>query len=198
MNDYFYLDANNQQQGPVSPDRFAALGVTAETLVWCNGMKDWAPAGSVAELAQLFHPSAEASSASPQQPVAPPPYNTGGSTYGTGAGNSYGTQYQNGTQQYQSGTQQYQNAAGAWNCAPPKPDNYLVWAILTTVCCCMPFGIVSIVYASKVDSLYIAQQYVAAQQAADNAKKWAIISAISVVIWPMLFIMVTCSSLALP
>ena len=34
---------------------------------------------------------------------------------------------------------------------PLKPESYLVWAILSTVCCCLPFGVVSIVYASKVD-----------------------------------------------
>lgn len=65
---------------------------------------------------------------------------------------------------------------------PPKPDNYLVWAILTTLFCCLPFGIVSIVYSSKVDTLYYAGDYINAQQAADNAKKWAIWSALSSII----------------
>ena len=59
-----------------------------------------------------------------------------------------------------------------------KPDNYLVWAILTTLLCCLPFGIVSIVYSSKVDSLYNAGDYMGAQNAANNAKKWAMWSAI--------------------
>lgn len=61
---------------------------------------------------------------------------------------------------------------------PPKPDNYLVWAILSTICCCLPFGIVSIVYAAKVNGLYMGGQYAAAQEASGNAKKWAIIAAI--------------------
>lgn len=61
---------------------------------------------------------------------------------------------------------------------PPQPDNYLVWAILTTICCCLPFGIVSIVYAAKVNSLYLAKQYDAALEASNNAKKWAIIAAV--------------------
>lgn len=65
---------------------------------------------------------------------------------------------------------------------PPKPDNYLVWAILTTLFCCLPFGIVSIVYASKVDSLYSSQDYFGAKAASDNAKKWAWWSAISCIV----------------
>ena len=60
---------------------------------------------------------------------------------------------------------------------PEKPDTYLVWAILTTILCCLPFGIVSIVYAAKVDSLYYAERYVEAQDASRKAKNWAIASA---------------------
>ncbi|MCD8166876.1 MAG: CD225/dispanin family protein, partial [Bacteroides sp.] len=33
-----------------------------------------------------------------------------------------------------------------------KPDNYLVWAILSTVLCCLPAGVVSIVYSVKVNN----------------------------------------------
>ncbi len=61
----------------------------------------------------------------------------------------------------------------------PKPDNYLVWSILTTICCCLPFGIVAIVYSSKVNTLYNSQQYSAAVEAANNAKKWCLISLIT-------------------
>ena len=59
----------------------------------------------------------------------------------------------------------------------PQPDNYLVWAILTTIFCCLPAGIVSIVYSSKVSGLWMQGQYAEAQAAANNAKRWAIISA---------------------
>ncbi len=57
---------------------------------------------------------------------------------------------------------------------PPlnKPNSYMVWAILATIFCCLPFGIVSIVYASKVDSLWYAGQYVAANDAASKARLW--------------------------
>ena len=53
-----------------------------------------------------------------------------------------------------------------------KPDNYLVWAILGTIFCCLPFGIVSIVYASKVDGLWAAGDYYGAEEAARKAKTW--------------------------
>lgn len=60
----------------------------------------------------------------------------------------------------------------------PEPDNYLVWAILSTVLCCLPAGIVSIVYSTKVSGLWAQGRYGEAQAASANAKKWAIISAI--------------------
>ncbi len=59
-----------------------------------------------------------------------------------------------------------------------EPDNYLVWAILVTVFCCLPFGIVSLVYSTKVSGLWAQGRYPEAQTAADNAKKWAIIGAV--------------------
>jgi Interferon-induced transmembrane protein len=58
-----------------------------------------------------------------------------------------------------------------------QPDNYLVWAILTTLFCCLPFGIVSIVKSSQVSTLWAQGQTAAAHKAADDARKWAIISA---------------------
>jgi Interferon-induced transmembrane protein len=71
-----------------------------------------------------------------------------------------------------------------WQGPPPiwqgqrEPDNYLVWAILCTVLCCLPLGIVSIVYSTKVSGLWAQGRYAEAQSASDSAKKWAIIGAI--------------------
>ena len=61
---------------------------------------------------------------------------------------------------------------------PPMPDTYMVWAVLVTVLCCLPFGIVSIVKASQVSSLYNQGRYQEAVAASEAAKKWAIWSAI--------------------
>ncbi|SPM39141.1 hypothetical protein MNAB215_1323 [Mycobacterium numidiamassiliense] len=72
---------------------------------------------------------------------------------------------------------------------PPvrEPDNYLVWGILVTVMCCLPFGIVSIINSNKVSTLWAQGQYAEAQAAADSAKKWAIIGAI---VGPIIYVAV--------
>ena len=54
------------------------------------------------------------------------------------------------------------------------PDNNLVWAILCTVLCCLPLGIVSIIKSSKVKELWANGDHAGAQKAADDAKKYAI------------------------
>lgn len=71
---------------------------------------------------------------------------------------------------------------------PPKPETYLVWAILTTILCCLPFGIVSIVYASKVDSLYYSGNYDEAQNKSKQAKTWAIVAGVSGLVILLLYI----------
>lgn len=53
---------------------------------------------------------------------------------------------------------------------PPKPESYLVGGILTTLFCCLPLGIVAIVFASQVDGKYARGDYAGAQDAAKNAK----------------------------
>ena len=63
---------------------------------------------------------------------------------------------------------------------PPGPpvqvDNYLVFAILATVLCCLPAGIPAIVYASQVNSKLQGGDIAGAQAASKNAKMWCLIS----------------------
>ena len=56
--------------------------------------------------------------------------------------------------------------------AMPNIPNYLVQSILVTLCCCMPFGIPAIVYASKVEGLVRMGNIVGAQEASAKAKMW--------------------------
>lgn len=69
------------------------------------------------------------------------------------------------------------------------PDNNLVWAILSTVLCCLPLGIVSIIKSTSVNTLWAQGQYDAAKQAAADAKKFATWSAIAAVVVWVLYIL---------
>jgi type IV pilus assembly protein PilA len=60
--------------------------------------------------------------------------------------------------------------AGIW--AP----NYLVYAILTTIFCCLPTGIVAIVFSAQVNGKLQAGDLAGAQKASKNAKTWCWLS----------------------
>jgi hypothetical protein len=60
----------------------------------------------------------------------------------------------------------------------PPPPNNLVWGILTTLLCCLPLGVVSIVFASQVNGKWASGDYAGAQQSAAKAKQFAIWSAV--------------------
>ena len=59
------------------------------------------------------------------------------------------------------------------NVFPPTPTkNWLVEAILVTIFCCLPFGIVGIVNAAQVNSRMSAGDYLGAERASREAGKW--------------------------
>ena len=68
------------------------------------------------------------------------------------------------------------------------PKNWLVESILVTVMCCLVFGLVGIIYATKVESLYYAGDYEGAEQAAKNAKMWTAIGFFSVLVIGILYV----------
>ena len=72
----------------------------------------------------------------------------------------------------------------------PPPDNHMVWAILSTILCCMPLGVVAIIKASKVEQLWYQGFHAEAQRAADDAKKWSIYSAVSIGVLILLYFIV--------
>lgn len=77
-----------------------------------------------------------------------------------------------------SGQNQESNFAQNWNNynqmqnnqgKPNRPDNYLVWTILTTILCCLPAGIIGIIYSNRVNSLYEQGKFNEAQTASKVA-----------------------------
>jgi len=60
-----------------------------------------------------------------------------------------------------------------------QPKNWLIESILVTILCCLPLGIVGIIHATKVDTLWSTGQRDAAYKASQEAGKWVKIGAIS-------------------
>lgn len=82
-----------------------------------------------------------------------------------------------------------QGGYGGYPAAPPPP-NHLVWAILTTLFCCLPAGIVSIVFAAQVNSKWQSGDHAGAISSSNNARTWAIVSAVIGVIVSVIYLVV--------
>lgn len=164
-NGEWYYAQNNQQQGPVAlqaiHDLLRAGQIQPTDLVWRQGMANWQPANQVPELAGT-QPAAPGVVPAPAPPYAPPGYQPppqGGMPYAAppGAPHAYAQPVQYG--------QAY---------PPGAVPNYLVQSILVTLFCCLPFGIVSIVYAAQVNSKLAAGDYAGALDASRKAKTWSL------------------------
>lgn len=97
-------------------------------------------------------------------------------------GQGYGQQNQNYNQQNQGYYQQ-----NNFNGMPQKPVNwvpYLILSIISTLCCCLPFGVVGIVFSAKINSAMLAGNLEEAQNNAKMARIWIIVSfAIGILTW---------------
>lgn len=69
---------------------------------------------------------------------------------------------------------------------PPK--TWLITAILTTIFCCLPFGLAGVVNAARVEPYYVSGRIAEAQIASRNARKWTIIGICIAVVWWILYV----------
>jgi hypothetical protein len=156
----WYYSKNGTQLGPISEgelrSKLASGEVSPTDLVWKEGMSDWQPSARVAELASI---AAIPSATSPIPPslgnVPPSPYSPPQS-----------------------------QPAPAY---PPGQVTYVghiptnLWqSIVVTLFCCLPFGIVAIVYAAKVDGLKLRGDIAGATTAAATSRMW---TNVSVLVW---------------
>lgn len=183
MNNYFFVDAERKQKGPLPADRLAEAGVTGETLVWRQGMQNWQPASSIEELRNLLVKPHTKANDYPQNILRKrkePAYDT--------EDDDEKTQFQ------PKGRQPDRQSPGEEERLRktleelerhepepgfrPCPPTYMVWAILSTICCCLPFGIVAVVKARQVGKHYVTGNYDQALIASADTKKWCIVALI--------------------
>ena len=119
--------------------------------------------------------------------------------YGQGDGQqnqNYNQQNQNYTQQAPNYGQQNQGyyQQNNFNGMPQKPVNwvpYLILSIISTLCCCLPFGVVGIVFSAKINSAMLAGNLEEAQNNAKMARIWIIVSfAIGLLTWLIYMVLI--------
>ena len=148
----YWINHNGVQSGPVDLDGLKELGLTSAAYVWHEGLPDWVKITQLPELQGLYEmvtPNVEPAAVgqpAQAQPVEPNPA-------------------------VQQPEYNYQPQPAA---TEPCPPTNLAWAIISTVLCCTPTGIVAIIYALKVSNKYREGDIEGAKRASETGAWWCI------------------------
>lgn len=157
----YWVSINNNQVGPMSLDEVIALDPSADMLVWHPGMPDWDKAANLPELAHLFGADYEECVDSQTIETEPQPEQTIEEPVQEPAPKAEDVK-----------PQPLQETAPA----EPCPPNYLVWTVLVTVMCCVPLGVISLIYSSQVKTKYNAGDIEGAKKASSKTELWLILA----------------------
>lgn len=157
----YWVSINNNQVGPMSLDEVIALNPSADMLVWHPGMPDWDKAANLPELAHLFGADYEECVDSQTIETEPQPEQTIEEPVQEPAPKVEDVK-----------PQPLQETAPA----EPCPPNYLVWTVLVTVMCCVPLGVISLIYSSQVKTKYNAGDIEGAKKASSKTELWLILA----------------------
>lgn len=197
----YWINFKGKQSGPLSIEQLSRMGVDNTAYVWHSGLDDWVKITKVPELNEMLKKMAngnvdvlagddenvasqavDAESLSvpelpadgvPELPADEvpelPPHYMGPVENGMAGGPPPGGYYP----QYASGG----NAAPAVAEQPECPPSNLVWAIITTLCCCTPVGVVGIILACLTKKHYREGNYEKAEKFSEYGA-WAVIASI--------------------
>ena len=205
MDTQYWIIRDGEMHGPFTIEELKTLEITPKTKIWYKDLKEWT-AASETPVFPLIQPKNDdqtissgcitpqpntdggksENQAEPQEATmsAPPAFNR----------ENYESQRQHATippfippvhpqteeaflRGYRKGLEEGKMLDKETDISKCPPTN-LVWAILSTILCCLPVGIVAIVYASKVSNYFYSNNYLKAKKASDRALYWSLASMI--------------------
>lgn len=165
----YWIIVNEQPQGPFTIEELAKKRIAPDTKVWRTGLSDWVEARTLEELDYVIaqenngdEAEYPANSATPDVP--PPTFSYMASSYA-----SHGAVPQASTAQFM----------------PKQPNTYLGWNIAMLICCCLPGGIIGLIFSLLSASRYRQGNYELARRWSRRAELMVIISfTLGCVLWP--------------
>lgn len=151
---------------------------SAQLPAWHSGLERWLTVGEIPELAALLGTSARQSApecdveqvdaVEVDVDVNPQPQASAASS----SSSSWGA----------TGAPRRMQAVDA----EERPASHLVWNILATVCCCLPLGVIGIIFSAKVNSAWLSGDIDAAKAASEKAAWCFILSfTLGLMMWPL-------------
>lgn len=187
----FWINQGGVQHGPLTLEELRELGVQPDAYVWCTGMPDWMPVSQVPEVASLIN--AQPAPAAPVETPAAPQAPVEAATEPQAAVEPQAPviptipevpaqpqqpvqpQYVSEPVQPQPVQPQYASAPQPAGTARAKmPATNLAWAIGSMLICCVPLGIVAIIYSTKVSTAFYKGDIEAAEHYSEVSAWWCI------------------------
>lgn len=165
---YFYIDYDNAQKGPLTLGQLIDQKISRSTLVWHEELPSWVEAGSISEIDEKLR---EIEISQPE--VTPPPVPT--------IDTPLFEQYK--TQNFEQKQEEKQ--------IEKQPKTWFVESLLATLLCCMPLGIISLIFSLLSSDAWSKSDYKSALKYSNKAGLWFKITIILSVILIPLIIMIS-------
>lgn len=161
----YWFILNNKQIGPIEADDLNQVDFNAKTPAWHEGLPDWIPAGQIEALRAVID-RREAAQWSATYNSAP-------------AAGTYTAEPRLAAEV----TPEPHRSISPVAQSEERPSNYLVWAIISTLLCNLIFGVIAIIFASKVNSSFDKGDIAGARLNSERAQWFIILSIVLGVIW---------------
>lgn len=163
----YWTIKEGRHAGPFTAMQLADMGIAPDTPVWHEGLTDWVPAREIAEIAAIMvarqNGAAPAQPCQPQAPAPVPEY-------------EYVRAQDAPAQASHAPLRREHNVADTP--AEECPPAYLAWSIISMLICCIPLGVVAIIFSAQVKPAWRQGDIAKARRASERAQ-WCIILSIS-------------------
>lgn len=178
----YWIVVNRQQCGPFELAELETMNFDMQTPAWHDGLPDWVPAGDIAELRELIERRSQ-TTGNGCQPISDSQAET-----------TVDVNVETVSDENVVVTEEYSGQAAPRSLTgegvttdeygmkrfdeSKRPASYLGWAIASTILCCLPLGVLAIIFSASVNSKFERGDEEGALKASERAQ-WCIMLSIT-------------------